>query len=46
MSPIQKPFKRPINKGTVDIIETPGCIIINYRFFSHEINCEEDLAIF
>ncbi len=46
MSPIQKHLRRPNNKGTVNIVETPGCIILEYRFYEAEIASEEGMAAF
>ena len=39
-------MKRPLNKGVVDVLETPGCIIIKYRFFPAEIEGNEEFTAF
>jgi hypothetical protein len=37
MSPIQMPLRNPKNKGTVEITESPGLIIVKYKFLSYEV---------
>lgn len=46
MSPVQKPLKRPQNIGTVELVETQGCIIVKYKFLSAEVMDADETAWF
>jgi hypothetical protein len=46
MSPIQKPLIHLIENSISEVLETPGCVIVKFRFLTDQIFSEGEMTTF